>query len=113
MDQETREFVESQNKALLEGLSGVIRDMGVMLDGRFNAVDAKFAAIDARFNEVDASFDQVETELKSVRQIVERIDDRTQRQVDVVYEDVHKNTDAIEAVQADIVCIKAHVGMPA
>ncbi len=113
MDQETKEFIESQNKALLEDVVGVIQNMGLMVEKRFNAVDARFVsinakivAIDARFDDMDARFDQMEAELKSVKETVERIDDRTQRQVDAVYEDAHKNTNAIEAVQTDIVRIK-------
>jgi hypothetical protein len=44
-DRETREFIESQNKALLEDVVEVIRDMGDVLGSRIGRVEAELVGV--------------------------------------------------------------------
>jgi len=114
MDKEIKEFIESQNKALVEDIAGVIHGMGMMMESRMDKLDAK---VDAVREELKADIENVHTaligEIQSVKQTVERIDDRTQRQVDAVFGDIHITKDDVEEVKTEVTHIKAHIGMPA
>ena len=68
MDKETKEFIKSE-----------IADLAQMITRSFDGLNHQ---IDARFAKVDERFEQVERDLGEVKETVERIDRRTQNQVD-------------------------------
>jgi hypothetical protein len=113
MDKETKEFIESQNKALMEDVVGVIRDMGTAFEARMERMET---GLREEIGEVRAEMGSMETRLKDqigavalevleVKQLVKRIDDRTQHQVEALYEEVR-------VTQKAVVKIEKHIGLP-
>jgi ubiquinone biosynthesis protein UbiJ len=88
MDKETKEFIKSE-----------IADLAQMITRSFDGLNHQ---IDARFAKVDERFGQVERDLGEVKETVERIDRRTQNQVDAVYEDVSDLQKRVERLEAKV-----------
>lgn len=107
MDKETREFIESQNKALLEDMVGVIKDMGAALEAR---IDKQGDALRKEMKDVESSLRQeigavalemltMKQEMLEVKQLVSKIDERTQHQVEALYEEVRVTQKAVARVE--------------
>ena len=67
MDTETKEFIKSE-----------IGDLAQMITRSFDGLNER----------IDKRFEKVESDISEVKETVERIDRRTQNQVDAVYEHV-------------------------
>ena len=103
---EETQALEAAMQAQLEDVTGVIRDMGMMME-------FKIDKLDSRIGNVEAKVDTLQAEVHAVKQTVERIDERTQNQVEALYEELRVTHRAVKAVQFDVARIKTHVGMPA
>jgi hypothetical protein len=95
MDKEMQAFIEAQMKAQLEDITGVIRDMGEALESRINKAEKRLR------DEIGA----VALEVLEVKQLARRIDDRTQHQVEALYEEVR-------ITQKAVVKVEEHIGLP-
>jgi archaellum component FlaC len=84
-----RSFVQHHTggceRLLQDGFQG-IQDRFVQVDDRFAQIDQRFATIDKRFETIDGRLDSLDEKLKDVTKVVDRIDRRTQNQVDAIYE---------------------------
>lgn len=85
-----------------------IEDLATLMQG-------EFLTIRERFDEMDQKFTDLRTELREeigeLRIVVNRIDTRTQNQVDVVYEEVTELKEDVKLVKHDIVAIKLHLSL--
>lgn len=85
-----------------------IEDLATLMQG-------EFLTIRERFDEMDKKFTDLRTELREeigeLRIVVNRIDTRTQNQVDVVYEEVTELKEDVKLVKHDIVAIKLHLSL--
>ena len=88
MDKETKEFIKSE-----------IADLAQMITRSFDGLNHQ---INERFGKVDERFEQVERDLGEVKETVERIDRRTQNQVDAVYENVADLQKRVKRLEANI-----------
>lgn len=108
---------KQQKITTIEDLATLMQGEFLVIRERFDGVDQRFDGIDQRFDEVDRRFDELEKELKEeineVRMIVNRIDTRTQNQVDAMYEDTTVLKKDVKEAKADIISIKTHVGLAA
>jgi hypothetical protein len=68
MDKETKKFIKTE-----------VEELAAMVQRGFNDVNKRFEAVGQRF-------DRLEREMQDVKTTVERIDRRTQNQVDAMYE---------------------------
>jgi len=94
-----KDQLELAMQAQLEDVTGVIRDMGIMMD--------------ARMGTLQEEVHMLTTEVHAVKQTVERIDERTQNQVEALYEELRVTQRNVKEIQFDVVRIKTHIGMPA
>lgn len=85
-----------------------IEDLATLMQG-------EFLTIRERFDEMDKKFTDLRTELREeigeLRIVVNRIDTRTQNQVDVVYEEVTELKEDVKLVKHDIVAMKLHLSL--
>lgn len=79
----------------IEGLATLMQGEFLAIQGRFDDVDRKFTKVHAEFAEVHAEFAEVHAEFAEVHEkiaklevTINRIDIRTQNQVDAVYTDI-------------------------
>lgn len=123
MDKETKEFIESQNKALIEDIANIVHDITATMESKFEGVDTRFNGIDARFEGMETRLERVEArmegmekrmkddlgaialELVEMKQVIRRIDERTQNQVESLYEE-------IRVTQREVAKIDEHLGLP-
>jgi tetrahydromethanopterin S-methyltransferase subunit G len=110
---------------LIQGEFLVIRDRFNSVDQRFDGIDQRLDGMDQRFDGIDQRFDEVDGKIETLRVIVNRIDMRTQNQVDLIYEentvmkkdmkamkvDIMTTKTLSQKNKKDITSIKAHVGM--
>lgn len=109
MDKETKEFIESQNKALIEDIANIVHDITAAMESRFEGMDSKFERMEARMQSMEKSLKDdmgaIALELVETKQLVRRIDERTQHQVEALYEEVR-------VTQKEVARIDEHLGLP-
>ncbi len=111
----------------IDDLATLIQGEFLVMQDRFNGVDQRFDGIDQRLDGMDQRFDEVDGKMETLRLITNRIDMRTQNQVDLIYEentamkkdmktmkqDIISTTTLSQKNKKDIASIKSHVGMKA
>jgi conjugal transfer/entry exclusion protein len=102
MEKEIKEFIEAQNKALVEDITGVIQNVVTSFESRLDKIENRMDSMEKTLrNEIGA----VALEVLEVKQLVRRIDDRTQHQVEGLYEE-------IRVTQQEVANLQDHLGLP-
>lgn len=66
MDKETNEFIEAQNKALLEDVVSVIRDLSAMISSQAQALDTRLGRIESTVEKTDKRMVGLEARMDGV-----------------------------------------------
>lgn len=98
------------------GVDEKFQDVEERMQKGFQNVDEKFQGMDEKFQGMEQRFDELKEELKmdiaTLQVTVNRIDTRTQNQVDAVYEETSVLKNDMKTAKEDIILIKTHIGLP-
>lgn len=116
MDQETKDYFRQQ----IEELGGMIARGFEHVEGEIQELRTDVTGLKTDANLLKTDVTQLKTDVQELRQdlhsvklTVERIDRRTQNQIDAVYEDMAVLKTGTKEAQQDIVHLKAQAGLTA
>ena len=72
----TVEHKVEENARRIDGLHEAIRDLGVRMEQRFEAIDRRFDTIDKRFEAIDRRFDAIDRRFETIERRFETTDRR-------------------------------------
>ena len=114
MDQETKDFFKEEIGELAGMINKGFESLRTELRGEIVGFrDELKNDIGELRSELKEEINELREEVGGLRVITQRIDTRTQNQVDAVYEDTTILKTDMKAAKKDILSIKAHVGMTA
>ena len=107
MDEETKDFIKSE----IGGLAGMVARGFEHADKRIDLLSTDVAILKTDVAVLKTDMTVLKTDMTALQVTVNRIDFRTQNQVDSIYEDMAAAKSDVKTVKQDIIRIKSHVGM--